>query len=94
MAAKMTEDSFADGVLETLQELGRESGGLVEVEAAGLAFGILVRIGPLKDAVHDAEVIVIVGVEAGGETMEKAVCGARMGVRGARIRKRTSQHEH
>ena len=40
----VTKDPLAHSVLETLQELGRETGGFVEVEATGVGFGSLVRI--------------------------------------------------
>ncbi|MFH1765896.1 MAG: hypothetical protein ABIF09_17045 [Gemmatimonadota bacterium] len=48
---KMSENPGADGVLEALQELGRESGGFVEAEAGGRSVRLrfLVRINPLKE---------------------------------------------
>ena len=42
VAAKVTKDPLADGVLEAIQELGRETGGFVEAEATGLGFGVLI----------------------------------------------------
>jgi len=46
-----TEDSGSHGVLEALQELGRETGGFVEVEAAGLGFEVPVNRARLHDAI-------------------------------------------
>jgi len=46
----VAEDPLSHGVLEAVQELGCETSGLVEADAPPLGFGVLVRIGPLKDA--------------------------------------------
>ena len=48
MATKMAEDSFAYRVLESLQELGGEIGGFVEMEAVGRGFVVPVSIGSLE----------------------------------------------
>ncbi len=44
----MAEDSFAYRVLESLQELGGEIGGFVEMEAVGRGFVVPVSIGSLE----------------------------------------------
>ena len=72
VAAKVTKDPLADGVLEAIQELGRETGGFVEAEATGLGFGVLIHFGDLEQAVHHTEVEMIVGAEGGAEAVEEA----------------------
>ena len=62
MGVEVVQHPGADDVLEALQELGRKSGGFVEAEAAGLAYGILVRIDPFEEAVHQAELVVEVRI--------------------------------
>ena len=62
----MAEDSFSDGVLETLQQFAGEGGGFVETEE-GSRFGwvrIRVILDPLEEPVHDAQVVVVVGIKA------------------------------
>ena len=67
VAAKVTKDPLANGVLEAVEELGRETGGFVEAEATGLGFGVLIHFGGLEQAVHHTEVEVIVGIERRAE---------------------------
>ena len=67
VAANVAEDPLSHGVLEAIQELGCETSGLVEADAAGLGLWVLVRIGPLKDAIHSAKMEMKVGIEAGAE---------------------------
>jgi hypothetical protein len=71
VAAKVPEDPGADGVLEVLQELGGEAGGLVEAEAG---FWILAPItrGLLEEAIDHTEMKMEVRIEAGAEAVEEA----------------------
>jgi hypothetical protein len=70
----MSENPFADGKLEALQELVGESGGFVEAEAGLRMRRILSRVtlNLLEESVHDAEMIVEVRVQRRTETMEEA----------------------
>jgi len=74
VAAEVAEDPVSDRVLEALQELVGESRGFVEAEADGGSGWVLIRIlfNLLEEAVHDAEVIVKMGIEAGAEPMHEA----------------------
>jgi len=66
--------SFSNGVLEALQQLVVEGGGIVETEAAFRMRRILSRVtfGLLEEPVHDAQVVVVVRTEGGAEAMEEA----------------------
>ena len=56
MAAEVAQDAGADGALEALQALGRESGGFVEAEVAGWVQGPrVVRVELVEEAVDHAE---------------------------------------
>lgn len=72
VAAEVSEHPRPHGVLEAVEELGRETGGFVEAEATGCALGVRIWIELFEDPVHDAEVEVKVGVEERAETMQKA----------------------
>ena len=82
MATEMPKDPGADGVLEVLQPLVGEGGGFVEAKAGFRIRRILIRVilAPLEEPVHDAQMKMEVGIEAGAETMEKAD-GPERGVR-------------
>jgi hypothetical protein len=82
VAAIVTKDPSPHRVLESLQELGGETGGLVEVEAGGWARGTLARIDPLKEAIDDTQVEVIVRIERRAEPMQEAHSSERRGSRG------------
>ena len=81
VATEVPQHPFSDGVLEAVQELGCETSGLVEADASGLGLGVLVRIGPLKDAIHNAKMEMKVGIERRAEAVQKARdperCGGR-----------------
>jgi hypothetical protein len=74
MAAEGAEHPTSHGVLKALQELLGEGGGFVEAEAGFWIGQILIRVilDPLQEPVHDAQMRMEVGIEAGAETMEKA----------------------
>jgi hypothetical protein len=74
VASEVAEDPFSHRVLETLQELAGEGGGFVETEAGFWMHRIQSRVtlGFLEESVHDDEVVVVVGIEAGAEAVEKA----------------------
>ena len=68
----VAKDPLSHGVLEAVQELGCETSGLVEADAPPLGFGVLVRIGPLKDAIHNAKMEMKVGIERRAEAVKEA----------------------
>ena len=74
VTTEMSEDPFADGKLEALQELVGEGGGFVEAEAGLRMRRILSRVtlNLLEETVHDAEMIVEVRVQRRAEAVEKA----------------------
>jgi len=74
VTAKVAEHPFTDGVLEVLQELGGEGGGFVETEVISGFGRVLVRftLDTFEEPVHDAEMEMRVGIEAGAEAVEKA----------------------
>jgi hypothetical protein len=82
VAAEVAEDPVSDRVLEALQELVGEGGGFVEAEAGFRMRRILSRVtlNLLEEPVHDAEVVVKVGIEGGAETVEETH-GAERGLR-------------
>jgi hypothetical protein len=82
VAAEVAEDPVSDRVLEALQELVGEGGGFVEAEAGFRMGRILSRVtlNLLEEPVHDAEVVVKVGIEGGAETVEETH-GAERGLR-------------
>ena len=69
----MPQDPGADRVLETLQEFGGEGGGFVEAEAGFWMGRILNRVtlDLLEEPIHDADVVMEVGIEGGAEAMEE-----------------------
>jgi hypothetical protein len=74
VATEMPQDPGADRVLETLQEFGGEGGGFVEAEAGCRAGRDLIRLllDLLEEPIHDADVVMEVGIEGGAEAMEEA----------------------
>ena len=70
----MPQDPGADRVLEALQELVGEGCGFVETEASVWIGRVLIRIllAPLEEPIGDAQMKMVVGVQGGAETMEKA----------------------
>ena len=85
VAAEMPQDPGADGVLEALRQLVGEGGGFVEAEAGFRMGRVLIRVilDPMEEPVHDAEVIVEVGIEGGAETVEETH-GPERGIRRCR----------
>jgi len=74
VAPKMPQDPGANRVLEALQELAGEAGGLVEVET-GLGVGgtgVRVLVQPLEEPIDHAHMKVEMGVEAGAEAVQEA----------------------
>jgi hypothetical protein len=61
-------------MLKALQELEGESGGFMEAKVIGLGGGVLVRfpLDLLEEAVHDTEMEMGMGIEAGAEAVGKA----------------------
>jgi hypothetical protein len=74
VAAEVAEHPTSHGVLEALQELVGEGGGFVEAETGFWIGRILIRVilDPMEEPVHDAQMKMEVGIEAGAETMEEA----------------------
>jgi hypothetical protein len=66
LAAKVSQDSGTDRVLETLQQFAGEGGGFVETEEGFWMRRILSRVtlNLLEQPVHDAQVVVVVGIKA------------------------------
>ena len=74
VTAEVPQHPFSDGLLEALQELGGEGCGFVEAEA-GVRVGrarIRVILERLDEPVHNAQMEMEVGIEAGAEAMEEA----------------------
>jgi hypothetical protein len=73
VADHVAEDPFSHRVLEALQELVGESCGFVETEAGFRMHRIQSRgtLNLLEESIHDAQVVVVVGIQAGAEAMEK-----------------------
>jgi hypothetical protein len=74
VTAEVPQHPFSHGVLEALQEFLGEGGGFVEAEAGFWIGRILIRVilDPMEEPVHDAQMKMEVGIEAGAETMEEA----------------------
>jgi len=72
VAAKVSQDSGTDRVLEALEELGGEGCGFVEAEAGlwilALILALITR-DLLEEAIDDAQVEMRVGVEGGAEAV-------------------------
>jgi hypothetical protein len=84
VADHVAEDPFSHRVLEALQELVGESCGFVETEAGFWMGGRIlsrVTLNLLEEPVHDAQVIVVVRIEARAEAMQESdrapSCGSR-----------------
>jgi hypothetical protein len=74
VAGKVAEDSLSDGVLEALPELVGEGRGFVKAEASFWMGRILIRVilDLLEEPVHNAQVVVVVGIQARAEAMQEA----------------------
>jgi hypothetical protein len=70
VAGKVAEHSLPDRVLETLQELASEGGGFMEAEA-GLQILAPIPRTVFEEAIHDAQVEVVMGIEGGAEAMQE-----------------------
>jgi hypothetical protein len=83
VAYHVAENPLSHRVLEALQELVGESGGFVEKDAGFRMRRILSRVtlNPLEEPVHDAQVVVVVRIEARAEAMQETdrahICGLR-----------------
>ena len=74
VATEVAQHPFSHSVLEALQELGGQGCGFVKTETGGGIGRVLIRVilKPLEEPVHNAKVVVEMGIEAGAEAMEKA----------------------